>query len=89
MVGIGVSTDNHSDEAGRESASIALGMAGERPAWAIALCGGQHKPEKILPGIRSRVREAHIALPGKRDDPASSAEQAQAPLIEQGEAQCD
>lgn len=61
MVGIGVSTNSNSGEAGREGASIAVkAMAGTEPAFAVAFCGGQHDPGKILEGIRSELGPIHI-----------------------------
>ena len=61
MVGIGVSTNNRSIDAGRESASTAhKKMAGATPGWAMAFCGAQHDPEQILQGIRSELGSVPI-----------------------------
>ncbi len=62
MIYTGLSLDTDSNTAGREAAGTAAAKfnADDSASWVLAFCGGRHKPEVILDGIRSELGDIPI-----------------------------
>src|SRR5918995_4635136 len=57
-LGVGHSSDDSPERAGRAAATAALG--GRTPALVIVICSDRYNLRKLLAGVRSQTGEAHL-----------------------------